>query len=73
MECFYALLLEHSQIMWRYGQTKTYNVKQYCERGVGGGDGDGCSGDGSVVVVVVVVVLVMEGGGREGPCGDSGE
>ena len=46
MECFYALLLEHSQIMWRYGQTKTYNVKQYCERGVGGGDGDGCSGDG---------------------------
>ena len=47
MECFYALLLEHSQIMWRYGQTKTYNVKQYCERGVGGGDSDGCSGDGS--------------------------
>ena len=30
-------------MMWRYGQTKTYNnVKQYCERG----DGDGCSGYG---------------------------
>ena len=69
MECFYALLLEHSQIMWRYGQTKTYNVKQYCERGVGGGDGDGCSGDGGGGGGGVV----MEGGGREGPCGDSGE
>ena len=61
MECFYALLLEHSQIMWRYGQTKTYNVKQYCERGVGGGDGDGCSGDGG-----------GGGGGGGGGVGDGG-
>ena len=54
---------------------KTYsNVKQYCKRCIGGDDGDGCSGGGvGGGVGGGGGGMVMEGGGREGPCGDSGE